>query len=105
MFFALAVSVANESYHVRPDRMIEASAAARAAEKIGAIRGSIPFDKAPKSMSVKQTPAPIIVPSPAPSEPAMRPVTDKRDTFGVDTMPTGSIKAAPAAPTQRWEIF
>ena len=105
IFLALAVSVVSESYQVVPDRMIEASAAARAAEKIGTIRGSISYKEAPRSMSVKRAPAPIIVPSPVTSEPAMQPVTDQRDTFGVDTMPTGSIQKMPAKPTRQWQIF
>lgn len=106
VFIALAVSVVSENYQVQPDRMIEASAAARAAEKIGTLRGSIPFDKVTDSLSVKNVPAPMIVPTlPQPVEPAMQPVTNKGDGFGVDDMPTGSIEPTPQKPSLRWQIF
>ncbi len=106
IFVALAVSVVSENYQVKPDRMIEASAAARAAEKIGALRGSIPFDKTADSISVKKPPTPLVVPTPSlPAGPTMQPVTSNGDDFGVDDMPTGSIKKEPPKPHLHWQIF
>ena len=106
ILIALTVSVASEGYQVQPDRMIEASAAARAAEKVGDIRGSISFDEVSEKTEVKPKPTPVVAPPPATPEPKIQPITENLDGPGIDRMPTGSIqKNVPSTSPMQWQIF
>ena len=118
-FLALSTVTFAEEYQVRTDKTIEAGAAARAAKRVGDIRGTISYDTVPKfvGFSVLEpaklkpesnsdlSPRPSWVPPEKEGE-ALPPLVNRQHINGIDQTLTGSIQ--PSIPKRRnfeWEVF
>jgi len=118
-FLALSSITFADEYQVRTDKNIEASAAARAAKRIGDIRGTISYDQMPGIIAPSDlkpgkkvhqensdlSPRPSWVPPAKDSEP-LPPLVTRDYIRGLDQTLTGSIERS--EPTRRnfeWEIF
>ena len=121
--FVLAINSVflTQSYQVKPDNKIEASAAARAAARIGALRGTISYDRTP----VILTPSSLkhrkgfkntqgnqsIYPAKNDSEikQQIQPIVQNSDiVIVIDPVTTGSIKRERSVPRPRpvlWQLF
>lgn len=111
-------TIAQSSYQVRNDKTIEAGAAARAAARIGGMRGTIDFDEVPVIVNTSESREPEasnlntgLAPRPAwapkDDKEQLPPMVKGEPPEGVDTMATGSIRVTPKSPRKRiqWEIF
>ncbi len=118
-FLALSSITFADDYQVRTDKSIEASAAARAAERIGDIRGTISYDQVPALMTPSDlepkmpkaerqsdlSPRPSWVPPEKDAE-ALPPLVTRDHIEGLDQTLTGSIKRSPSKRRNfEWDIF
>ena len=118
-FLALSTAIFAEEYQVRTDKTIEAGAAARAAKRVGDIRGTISFDKIPvfvrasdlSSIKAGRTensdlsPRPSWVP-PVKDNETLPPLVTREYLEGLDQTLTGSInRPIPKRRNFEWEIF
>lgn len=114
IFMALGTISIAQGYEVKNDKKIEASAAARAASRIGEIRGTIPHTKQPDLVTrntLRITPnveeSQDILPRPAWKPPQVEsnplpPVVKDRRSDETDDISTGSVNSKPMI---RWELF
>lgn len=119
VFLALnTTAIAQSTYEVKNDKAIEASAAARAAARIGEIRGTISFDEVhfvvqnidgvtPSATSIDNGLAPRPSWTPENGKKKLPPMVKSPIPQGIDTMPTGSILKPAASPSKRieWDVF
>lgn len=118
IFLALTSVTVAQSYEVKNDKKIEASAAARAAARIGNLRGSISFDQPAALATGEETVDRVkpdvegnLAPRPAwepPKSGKKLPPMVKHNTLpaGVDQTLTGSIKQrADRSERIKWDVF